>query len=71
VPFSAGSFVPITVLEGVAEIKADISKEASQRYRLPVHDHQSIYRYLDEERANLEASAAKQLELQQLNNSSN
>jgi len=28
---------------------------------------QSIYRYLDEERANLEASAAKQLELQQLN----
>ena len=31
----------------------------------------SIYRYLDEERANLEASAAKQLELQQLNNSSN
>ena len=32
---------------------------------------QSIYRYLDEERANLEASAAKQLELQQLNNASN
>lgn len=32
---------------------------------------QSIYRYLDEERANLEASAAKQLEFQQLNNSSN
>ncbi|WP_321837795.1 MerR family transcriptional regulator [Pseudomonas kulmbachensis] len=32
---------------------------------------QSIYRYLDEERVNLEASAAKQLELQQLNNSSN
>ncbi|AZD35463.1 Transcriptional regulator, MerR family [Pseudomonas chlororaphis subsp. aurantiaca] len=32
---------------------------------------QGIYRYLDEERANLEASAAKQLELQQLNNSSN
>ena len=29
---------------------------------------QSIYRYLDEERANLEASAAKQLELEQLNN---
>jgi len=29
---------------------------------------QSIYRYLDEERANLEASAAKQLELQRLNN---
>ena len=32
---------------------------------------QSIYRYLDEERATLEASAAKQLELQQLSNSSN
>ncbi|MNG81631.1 Mercuric resistance operon regulatory protein [compost metagenome] len=28
----------------------------------------SIYRHLDEERANLEASAARQLELQQLNN---
>ena len=32
---------------------------------------QSIYRYLDEERATLEASAARQLELQQLNNASN
>ncbi|CAI8854068.1 Mercuric resistance operon regulatory protein [Pseudomonas sp. IT-P74] len=32
---------------------------------------QSIYQYLDEERTNLEASAAKQLELQRLNNSSN
>ncbi|AZD15491.1 MerR family transcriptional regulator [Pseudomonas chlororaphis] len=32
---------------------------------------QGIYRYLDEERATLEASAAKQLELQQLNNASN
>ena len=31
---------------------------------------QSIYRYLAVERANLEASAAKQLEFQQLNNSS-
>ncbi|MCL6704613.1 MerR family transcriptional regulator [Pseudomonas sp. T1.Ur] len=30
----------------------------------------SIYRYLDEERANLEASAARQLALQQLNNAS-
>lgn len=30
----------------------------------------SIYRYLDEERANLEASAARQLELQAGNNSS-
>ncbi len=32
---------------------------------------QSIYRYLDEERATLEASAARQLELQQLSNSAN
>ncbi|SMF27389.1 MULTISPECIES: MerR family transcriptional regulator [unclassified Pseudomonas] len=32
---------------------------------------QSIYRYLDAERANFEASAAKQLELQQLNNAAN
>ncbi|MEX5503748.1 MerR family transcriptional regulator [Pseudomonas putida] len=32
---------------------------------------QSIHRYLDEERKNLEASAARQLELQQLNNASN
>ncbi|WP_223458935.1 MULTISPECIES: MerR family transcriptional regulator [unclassified Pseudomonas] len=36
-----------------------------------IANFQSIYRYLDEERASLEASAAKQLELQQLNNSSN
>ncbi|WP_413704785.1 MerR family transcriptional regulator [Pseudomonas sp. Pseusp16] len=36
-----------------------------------IANFQSIYRYLDEERAILEASAAKQLELQQLNNSSN
>lgn len=32
---------------------------------------QSVYRYLDEERATLEASAARQLELQQLSNSAN
>jgi DNA-binding transcriptional MerR regulator len=31
----------------------------------------SIYRYLDEERANLEASAARQLALRQMNNASN
>ena len=37
--------------------------------QLKIANLQSIYRYLDEERANLEASAAKQLELQQLNNS--
>ncbi|TVT80138.1 MerR family transcriptional regulator [Pseudomonas sp. H3(2019)] len=36
-----------------------------------IANFQSIYRYLDEERANLEASAAKQLELQQLSNASN
>ena len=39
--------------------------------RQKIANFQSIYRYLDEERANLEASAAKQLELQQLNNFSN
>ena len=38
--------------------------------QLKIANLQSIYRYLDEERANLEASAAKQLEFQQLNNSS-
>ena len=32
---------------------------------------QSVYRYLDEERATLEASAARQLELQRLSNASN
>ncbi|MGH8437715.1 MAG: MerR family transcriptional regulator [Pseudomonas sp.] len=32
---------------------------------------QSIYRYLDEERINLELSAAKQIELQKLSNVSN
>ncbi|VVN32621.1 MerR family transcriptional regulator [Pseudomonas fluorescens] len=32
---------------------------------------QSVYRYLDEERATLEASAARQLELQQQSNASN
>ena len=36
--------------------------------QLKIANLQSIYRYLDEERANLEASAAKQLEMQQLNN---
>ena len=34
--------------------------------RQKISDLKSIYRYLDEERANLEASAARQLELQQL-----
>ncbi len=36
-----------------------------------IANFQSIYRYLDQERATLEASAARQLELQQLNSSSN
>ncbi|ALI04865.1 Zn(2+)-responsive transcriptional regulator [Pseudomonas sp. FW306-02-F02-AA] len=36
-----------------------------------IANFQSIYRYLDQERANLEASAARQLELQQRNNASN
>lgn len=39
--------------------------------RQKITDLQSIYRYLDAERANLEASAAKQHELQQLKSSSN
>ena len=38
--------------------------------QLKIANLQSIYRYLAVERANLEASAAKQLEFQQLNNSS-
>ncbi|MCJ8207042.1 MerR family transcriptional regulator [Pseudomonas sp. RGM2987] len=32
---------------------------------------QDIYQYLDQERANLEASAARQLELQQMNSAAN
>lgn len=36
-----------------------------------IANFQSIYRYLDQERSNLEASAARQLELQQRNNASN
>lgn len=36
--------------------------------RKKITELKSIYRYLDEERANLEASAAQQLELQRLNN---
>ena len=39
--------------------------------KLKIANLKSIYRYLDEERANLEASAARQLALQQLNNASN
>ncbi|MBJ2345819.1 MULTISPECIES: MerR family transcriptional regulator [Pseudomonas] len=39
--------------------------------KLKIANLKSIYRYLDEERANLEASAARQLALQQLSNASN
>ncbi|QXI53638.1 MerR family transcriptional regulator [Pseudomonas alvandae] len=39
--------------------------------KLKIANLKSIYRYLDEERANLEASAARQLALQQMNNASN
>ncbi|WP_323155407.1 MerR family transcriptional regulator [Pseudomonas alvandae] len=39
--------------------------------KLKITNLKSIYRYLDEERANLEASAARQLALQQLSNASN
>lgn len=35
-----------------------------------IANFQGIYRYLDQERAKLEASAAEQLELQRLNNAS-
>ena len=36
-----------------------------------IANFQSIYRYLDQERLNLEASAARQLELQRLNSAGN
>ena len=50
---------------------AKLIEKKMAEIRQKVADLKSIYRYLDEERANLEASAARQLELQQLNNSSN
>jgi len=50
---------------------AKLIEKKMAEIRQKIADLKSIYRYLDEERANLEASAAKQLELQQLNNSSN
>ncbi len=46
-----------------------IEKKMSE-IKKKITDLKSIYRYLDAERANLEASAARQLELQQLNGSS-
>ena len=48
---------------------AKLIEKKMAEVQLKIANLQSIYRYLDEERANLEASAAKQLELQQLNNS--
>jgi len=49
---------------------AKLIEKKMAEIRQKIADLKSIYRYLDEERANLEASAAKQLELQQLNDSS-
>lgn len=48
---------------------AKLIEKKMAEVQLKIANLQSIYRYLDEERANLEASAAKQLELEQLNNS--
>lgn len=48
---------------------AKLIEKKMAEVQLKIANLQSIYRYLDEERANLEASAAKQLELQQLSNS--
>lgn len=50
---------------------AKLIEKKMAEIRQKIADLKSIYRYLDEERANLEASAARQLELQQLNNSPN
>ena len=47
---------------------AKLIEKKMAEVQLKISNLQSIYRYLDEERANLEASAAKQLEMQQLNN---
>lgn len=47
---------------------AKLIEKKMAEVQLKIANLQSIYRYLDEERANLEASAAKQLEMQQLNN---
>lgn len=48
---------------------AKLIEKKMAEVQLKIANLQSIYRYLNEERANLEASAAKQLELEQLNNS--
>ena len=49
---------------------AKLIEKKMAEVQLKIANLQSIYRYLDEERANLEASAAKQLEMQRLNKSS-
>lgn len=48
---------------------AKLIEKKMAEVQLKIANLQSIYRYLDEERANLEASAAKQLEMERLNNS--
>ncbi|WP_034406317.1 MerR family transcriptional regulator [Comamonas thiooxydans] len=45
---------------------AKLIEKKMAEIRQKIADLKSIYRYLDEERANLESSAARQLELQQL-----
>ena len=45
---------------------AKLIEKKMAEIRQKIANLKSIYRYLDEERANLEASAARQLELQQL-----
>ncbi|MGU3626376.1 MerR family transcriptional regulator [Comamonas sp. C24C] len=45
---------------------AKLIEKKMAEIRQKITDLKSIYRYLDEERANLEASAARQLELRQL-----
>ncbi|MFL6533719.1 MAG: MerR family transcriptional regulator [Pseudomonas sp.] len=50
---------------------AKLIEKKMAEIKLKIANLKSIYRYLDEERANLEASAARQLALQQLNNASN
>lgn len=48
---------------------AKLIEKKMAEVQLKIANLQSIYRYLDEERANLEASAAKQLEMERLNSS--
>jgi MerR family transcriptional regulator, copper efflux regulator len=50
---------------------AKLIEKKMAEIKLKIANLKSIYRYLDEERANLEASAARQLALQQLSNASN